>query len=179
MLKAGRDEGEETPEAHENLSALVLDAETAPDRKTDQNVAEDAARYKRHKTGRHLGKGALRNGFRDRTGLETACIEEQGEQHGTRDIAEPADTPELQELGCAYLAIEDTGRHDHGVAGKEFRAGNDHEAQCDTEGSTHHNLGRRVPGQKAAFRENQKNAEADISACQHGHEKIPEGVFLQ
>ena len=179
MLKAGRDEGEETPEAHENFGTLVLDAETAPDSKTDQNVAEDTARYKRDKPGRHLGKGALRNGFRDRTGLETARVEEQGEHYGTRDIAEPADTPELQELCRTNFTFEDTGCHDHGVAGKEFRTGNDHETQRDTEGSAHHNLCRRVTGQKAALRENQKNAEADISARQHGHEKIPEGVFLQ
>ena len=68
VLKAAGKEGVETPESHDQFSAVGLAAEAAPDGEADQDVAQDAPQEEDQRRQTHFSRGGSCQGLSDTAG---------------------------------------------------------------------------------------------------------------
>ncbi|VXA88410.1 hypothetical protein AERO8C_70091 [Aeromonas veronii] len=137
VLVAGGDKGQQAPPDGDEACG-PFGAQRHPDGEADQPVAEDPL----HKQGQRRCLGL---GQRHLVG-QTACVRQQAaavgvdERHhdGANQVAGPGLRQDAQQVGHGDFARLHPEGEEHGVAGEQLGAGDDHQRQGDAEGGPHH-----------------------------------------
>ena len=167
VLKAAGDERVQAPEDRDALRGIVGHPRRCPDREANEPVAQHRAGHELDGRSVHLGGGDADDqwalggqrqaavGYEDRRKHDAAC-----------EIAGPGSRPARGKIPQDGPSPQPAETHEHRVAGKQVRTGEDDQRQSNAERGAHNNWGNaRIDIRPDA--ENQDDPEPDIGSRHH------------